>query len=66
MPKLNTKEAQIKFDMLNDLRRNGKNMSMEETEQWIHSDKSLREFLGSKRFIEKGFRMNKNGEMKLK
>jgi hypothetical protein len=41
-------------------------MTHEEIEKWIVSGQGLREFLGAKRFIEKGFRMNKNGEMKLK
>lgn len=66
MPKLTTKEAREKFDEWNAVRRNLPHMTETEQEVWIHSGKRLREFLGPKRFLDVGWRMNKNGELKLK
>lgn len=66
MPKIISKTALINFNERNDISRNMPHMTHEEIEAWIYSGKDLREFLGPKRFIDKGFRMNKNGEMKLK
>ena len=66
MPKILSRIALINFNERNDLRRNMPHMTHEEIEKWIVSGQGLRQFLGAKHFIEKGFRMNKNGEMKLK
>jgi hypothetical protein len=66
MPRITSRQAQEKFDEFNAIRRNFPHMTQAEQDAWIGSGKSLREFLGSNRFIEKGFRMNKNGELKLK
>lgn len=51
MPKLTTTEKRLAYEELNDLRRNLKIMTSEETERFIHGE-SLRSIL-KKRFIEK-------------
>ena len=66
MPKIISKTALINFNERNAIRRNMPHMTHEEINAWIVSGKDLREFLGAKRFIEKGWRMNKDGTLKLR
>ena len=66
MPKLLTTQAQRKYEEFNAIRRNLPHMTSAEIDAWVISGKDLREFLGVKRFIEKGWRINKNGDLKLR
>jgi hypothetical protein len=61
MPTIKSSEKKRLYDMQNDIRRNFPHMTKNEQDAWITSGQSLSEFLGSKRFIEKGWRMTKNG-----
>ena len=66
MPAIKNEEKHRLFEMQNDIRRNLPHMTKDEQDAWITSGKSLREFLGAQRFIEKGWRITKKGELKLK
>lgn len=65
MPVIKSREKLRKYNEFNDIRRNLPHMTRAEQDAWIESGMTLREFLGA-RFIEKGWRMTKKGELKLK
>jgi hypothetical protein len=66
MPRIKSRKALERYNEYNDLRRNLPHMTSQECEAWVKSGKGLREFLGVNRFIDKGWRMTKKGELKLK
>lgn len=66
MPAITNTEKLRKYNEFNDMRRNLPHMTRAEQDAWLESGKTLREFLGAQRFIEKGWRMTKKGELKLK